>query len=126
MCRVMTAKKKKRSYSSSLITQYFMVCWFSIIFFSSYYFFKFDKFIFSFQDTYNSRLKKRYGDNHLTYPDIDLDLWLEAGSSSNPKRNQVYELFNTTTKKLRMTRNALILGCSQSILSIQILESHRC
>jgi hypothetical protein len=99
-----------------------MVCWFSIIFFSSYYFFKFDKFIFSFQDTYNSRLKKRYGDNHLTYPDIDLDLWLEAGSSSNPKRNQVYELFNTTTKKLRMTRNALILGCSQSILSIQILE----
>jgi hypothetical protein len=34
--------------------------------------------LFSFQDTYNSRLKERYDDDPSTHPDIDPDLWLEA------------------------------------------------
>jgi hypothetical protein len=61
--------------------QHFVACWFSIIFFLSYYFLEFGKFIFSFQDTNNSRLKEKYEDDPSTHPDIDLDLWLEAASS---------------------------------------------
>jgi hypothetical protein len=52
----------------------------------SFNFLQFDEFIFSFQDTYNSRLKERYGDDPSTDLDLDLDLWLEAGSSSGPDR----------------------------------------
>jgi hypothetical protein len=54
--------------------QHFVVCWFSIIFFLSYYLLEFDDFIFYFQETYSSRMKERYVDNHLTHPDIGLDL----------------------------------------------------
>ena len=64
-------------------------------------------------------MKERYRDDPSTHSDIDLDLLLEAGSSNGPNRNQMYELFNTTTKNLQMTRNASTVGCSQSNLSIQ-------
>ncbi|KAL9342992.1 hypothetical protein Peur_063423 [Populus x canadensis] len=30
-----------------------------------------------FVETYNSRLRERYGDNPLTHPDFDPDLWME-------------------------------------------------
>jgi hypothetical protein len=59
------------------------------IFFLSYYLLEFDEFIFSLQDTYNNRLKERYKNDYLTHPDIDPDLWLEAGSSGGPNRNRV-------------------------------------
>jgi hypothetical protein len=64
-----------------------MVCWFLVIFFLSYYFFEFDEFIFSFQDTYNNQFKEIYRNDPSTYPDIDPDLWLEAGSSGGSVRN---------------------------------------
>jgi uncharacterized membrane protein len=54
--------------------QHFVVCWFLIFFFLSYYLLKFDDFIFYFQETYSRRMKERYVDNHLTHPDIRLDL----------------------------------------------------
>jgi hypothetical protein len=75
--------------------------------------------LFSFQDTYNSRLKERYDDDPSTHPDIDPDLWLETWSSNRPNRNQMHALFNTTNENLQTTRNASTIGCSQSILSIQ-------
>jgi len=55
--------------------------------FLSYYFLEFDEFIFSFQDTYNSRLKEKYEKEPLTHPDLDPDLWLEVGSSGGPDKN---------------------------------------
>ena len=64
-----------------------MVCWFLVIFFLSYYFFEFDEFIFSLQDTYNNQFKEIYMNDPSTYPDIDPDLWLEAGSSGGSARN---------------------------------------
>jgi len=45
---------------------------------------------FYFQETYNSRLRERYGDDPLTHPEFDLDLWIEVGSSGGPDKNQVY------------------------------------
>jgi hypothetical protein len=102
--------------------QHFVVCWFSTIFLLSYYFLEFDEFIFSFQDTYNSRLKERYEEDSLTHPDLDLDLWLEAESFSGLDRNRVYRLSNTMVEKLRMTRNVLTVGCLQLVLSTQTPE----
>jgi hypothetical protein len=64
-----------------------VVYWFTNIFFLSYYFLEFDEFIFSFDDTYNSQLRERYRDNPLTHPDIDPDLRLEVGSSSERDKN---------------------------------------
>ena len=64
-----------------------MVCWFSTIFLLSYYFLDFDGFIFSFQDTYNSRLNERNGDDLSTHLDFDLDLLMEVGSSDGPDKN---------------------------------------
>jgi hypothetical protein len=61
-------------------------------------------------------------DDLSTHPNIDLNLWLEAGSFCGPDRNWLYGLSNTTTENLRTTRSALIVGCSQSIPSIQTLE----
>jgi hypothetical protein len=55
----------------------------------------------------------------LTHPDIDPDLWLEDGSFGEPDRKWVYGLFNTTTENLWTTLSVLIVGCLQSILSIQ-------
>ena len=58
----------------------------------------------------------------MTYPDIDLDLWLEDGSFGEPDRNWVYGLSNTTTENLQTTLSALIVGCLQLILCIQTLK----
>jgi hypothetical protein len=60
---------------------------FQLFFFLSYYLLEFDDFIFYFQETYNSRLKERYMDIPLTHPNIDPDLWLEAGLSGGPNKN---------------------------------------
>jgi hypothetical protein len=48
-----------------------------------------------------------------------MNLWLEAGLSGGPNRNQVYELSKTTVENLRMTRSVSIVGCSQLVLSTQ-------
>jgi hypothetical protein len=71
---------------------------------------------------YNIWLKERYGDDLLTHSDLDLDLWLEAGSSGKFDRNRVYGLYNTMAKNLRMAHGILTVGCSQTILSTQTSE----
>jgi len=54
-------------------------------YFVSYYFLEMN--MKKFQETYNSRLRERYGDDPLTQPDFDPDLWMKVGSSSGPDKN---------------------------------------
>jgi len=74
------------------------------------------------QETYNSRLRERYGDDPLTQPDFDPDLWMEVGSSGGPNKNRVYGLSNTTADKLRSARSVSTVGSSPSISSTQSEE----
>ena len=46
--------------------------------------------LFYFQETYNNRLRERYGDDPLTHPKFDPDLWMEAGLSGGPDKNRVW------------------------------------
>jgi hypothetical protein len=77
---------------------------------------------FNFQETYNNRLRERYGDDILTHPEFDPDLWMEVGSSGGPDKNRVYELSNTTANNLQLTRSVSTVGSSQSIPSSQSKE----
>jgi hypothetical protein len=77
---------------------------------------------FYFQETYNSRLRERYGDDPLTHPEFDPDLWMEVGSSGGPDKNRVYGLSNITTENLRVTRSVSTVGSSQSVSSTQSKE----
>jgi hypothetical protein len=83
---------------------------FSTIFFLKLLFF-FEFADFFFQDTYNTWLKERYGDDTLTHPDLDPDLWLEAWLFGGPYRNWLYSLSNTTTEDLRTTHNVSTIRC---------------
>ena len=56
-----------------------------------------------FHDTYNTWLKERYSDDLSTHLNLDLDLWLEAGSFIGPDKNQMYGLFNIMAEDLRTT-----------------------
>jgi len=76
----------------------------------------------NFQETYNSRLRERYGDNPSTHPDFDPDLWMEAGSSGGPDKNRVYGLSNTTAENLRSTHNVSTIGSSPSVSNTQSEE----
>ncbi|XP_052305351.1 uncharacterized protein LOC127904756 [Populus trichocarpa] len=75
-----------------------------------------------FVETYNNRLRERYGDDTLTHPEFDPDLWMEVGSSGGPDKNRVYGLSNTTADNLRSTRSVSTVGSSQSIASSQSKE----
>jgi len=77
---------------------------------------------FYFQETYNSRLRERYGDDPLTHSELDLDLWMEVGSSGGPDKNRVYGLSNTTVENLRAARSVWTVGSSQSVSSTQSKE----
>jgi hypothetical protein len=77
---------------------------------------------FNFQETYNNRLKERYGDDILTHPEFDLDLWMEVRSSGGPDKNKVYRLSNTTADNLRSTCSVSTVGSSQSISISQSKE----
>ena len=86
-------------------------------YFVSYYYvywIEYDDYFSYFQETYNNRLRERYGDDPLTHPEFNLDLWMEAGSSGGPDKNQVYMLSNTTTDNLRSARSASTIESSQS------------
>jgi len=76
-------------------------------------------FLKKFQETYNSQLRERYGDNPLTHPDFDPDLWMEVGSSGGPEKNRVYGLSNTTAKNLRSACSISTVGSSPSVSSTQ-------
>jgi len=67
-------------------------------------------------------LRERYGDDSLTHPEFDPDLWMEVGSSGGPDKNRVYGLSNTTIKNLRVARSVSTVGSSQSVLSTQSKE----
>ena len=91
-------------------------------YFVSYYVYCIEYDDFFFQETYNNRLRERYGDDTLTHPEFDPDLWMEVGSSGGPDKNQVYGLSNTTADNLRSTRSVSTIGSSQSISSSQSKE----
>ena len=54
-------------------------------YFVSYYFYwiEYDDYFFYFQETYNSRLRERYGNDPLTISEFDPDLWMEVRSAEN-------------------------------------------
>jgi len=45
-------------------------------------------------------MKKRYGDDPLTNPDLNMNLWLEARLSGGPDKNLVCGLSNNTVEDL--------------------------
>ena len=53
---------------------------------------------------------EKYRDNPSTYPNLDTELWLEAGFSGGSNRNRMYRLSNTTTKNLQMACSVLTVG----------------
>ena len=77
---------------------------------------------FYFQETYNNRLRERYGDDPLTHPEFNSDLWMEVGSSGGRDKNRVYELSNTTAENLQAARSVSTIGSSQSVSSTQCKE----
>jgi hypothetical protein len=77
---------------------------------------------FYFQETYNNWLRERYGDDILTHPKFDPDLWMEVGLSGGLDKNRVYGLCNTTADNLRSTHSVSTVGSSQSISSSQSKE----
>ena len=81
-------------------------------YFVSYYVYwiEYDDYFFYFQETYNNRLRERYGDDILTHPEFDPDLWMEVGSSGGPGKNRVYGLSNTTADNLRTTHSVSTCG----------------
>jgi len=114
----------KRGCSSSWIAE-FSTLWyvsFQPFILLSYNFIQFDEFIFSFYDIYNTCLKEKYGDNPLTHPNLNPDLWLEARSSGRANKNWVYGFSNTTTENLWTTYSVLTVGCSQLVTSTHTPE----
>jgi len=93
-------------------------------YFVSYYFYwiEYDDYFFYLDETYNSRFRERYEDDHLTHPEFDPDLWMEVGSSDGPNKNRVYGLSNTTAENLRAARSVSTVGSSQSVSSTQSKE----
>jgi len=89
-----------------------MFCYFILFCKLLFSWIEFDDFFFNFQDTYNSRLRERYGDDPSTHSDFDLDLWIGVESFSGLDKNQVYGLSNTTAKNLRATRSVSTVGSS--------------
>ena len=53
---------------------------------------------------------EKYRDNPSTHPNLDTELWLEAGFSGGSNRNRMYRLSNTTTKNLQMACSVLTVG----------------
>ena len=95
-------------------------------YFVSYCFLELNMMIFfkKIQETYNSWLRERYGDDPSTHPDFDLDLWMEVGSSGGPDKNQVYDLSNTMVKNLRSARSVLTIRSSPSIIKHAVRGVH--
>jgi hypothetical protein len=81
-----------------------------------------DDFFFNFQETYNSQLRERYGDNPSTHPIFDPDLWMKVESSGGPDKNLVYRLSNTTAENLHSARSVSTVGSFPSVSSTQSEE----
>jgi len=76
-------------------------------------------FLKKFQETYNSRLRERYGADPSTHLNFDLDLLIEVGSSGEPDKNRVYGLSNTTAKNLLAAGSVSTIESSLSVSSTQ-------
>jgi len=83
-------------------------------------------FFFNFQETYNSRLRERYGDDPLIHPEFDLDLWMEVGLFSGPDKNRVYVLSNTTAENLRAAHSVSTVGSSIQYRAPNLKSSWPC
>ena len=122
ICEVKTVE---RGCNSSLTIALNILCYVrSTIFFCKLLFswIEFDNFSFYFQETYNSQLRKRHGNDPSTHPDFDLDLWMDARSYGGPDRNRVYRLSNITGENLRTACSVSIIRSLQSISSTQFQE----
>jgi len=64
-------------------------------------------------------LRERYGDDPLTHPDFNPNLWMEIGSYDGPDKNRVYGLSNTTAENLQAARSVSTIGSSPSVSSTQ-------
>jgi len=96
-CRVMIIKKGR---SSSSITEFNILWYVDFQHFLIKLLFLWIFWLFC-QDMYNTWLKERYKDDHLTHPDLDPNLWLEARLFDEPDRNWVYNLSHTTVRTYR-------------------------
>ena len=74
------------------------------------------------QETYNSQLRERYGDDPSTHPNFDPDLRMEVGSFGGPDKNRVYDISNTTAKNLQSAHSVSTVGSSPSVSSTQSKE----
>jgi hypothetical protein len=76
----------QRTWNISLINLFIQS-----FYFVSYYFLELNMMVFfkKIQETYNSRLRERYGDDPSIHPDFDPDLWMEVGLSGGPDKNWV-------------------------------------
>jgi len=121
-CEVKTIKRGRNSSLITVLNTLWYVCstnlFCKLLFLLNWIWLLF----FYFQETYNSRLRERYGDDPLTHPEFDPDLWMEVGSFGGPDKNQVYGLSNTTAENLRATHSVSTVGSSQSVLSTQFKE----
>jgi len=82
--------------------------------------------LFLFSGDYNNRLRERYGDDILTHPEFDPDLWMEVGSSGGPGKNRVYGLSNTTADNLRTTRSVSTCGAPNQYRAPNLRSSWPC
>jgi len=114
MCGVKTTKRGCNSLWTTVLSTLWYVC--SFILFCKLLFswiaswIAYDDFFKNFQETYNSRLREKYGDNPSTHPDFDPDLWMEVGSSGGSDENRVYGLSNTTAENLRSAHSLSTVG----------------
>jgi len=123
-CEVKTAERGRNSSFTTVINTSWYVCS-TILFCKLLYLLNWIwwlLFYFYFQETYNSRLRERYGDDPLTHSEFDPDLWMEVRSSGGPDKNRVYGLSNTTTDNLRAARSVSTVRSSQSVSSTQSKE----
>jgi len=102
MCGVKIAKRGcSSSWTTVLNTSWYvrLIILFCKLLFS---WIEYDDFFKKIQETYNSQLRERYGDDHLTHLNFDSDLWMEVRSFGGPEKNRVYGLSNTTVENLRL------------------------
>jgi hypothetical protein len=128
MCGVKTAKRGCSSWWTTVLSTLWYVRLFilfcKLLFSWIASWIAFDDFFYrrNFQETYNSRLRERYGDNPSTHPDFDPDLLMETGSFGGPNKNRVYELSNTTAENLRSARSVSTVGSSPWVSNTQSEE----
>ena len=75
-------------------------------------------------------MRARYGEDPSTYPEYNLDLWLEVGAIGGLDKNQVYGIFMIITRYMRLgysvsTVSTLKFSLSQPSLAVEELIEQR-